>query len=322
MRQISGLDLSPEDNHVEVEFRPIDLNATARLRFQYRLRGASDQWSLPSDMQTVRFASLAPGSYIFEARSMGESGVVSDPAILRFRLPAPVWLRPWFLTLTAVLTATAGFFLHRYRLTQALMVERVRTRLATDLHDDLGAGLAEIAILSEAGRQSPARTDDALDQVAKRARALRATLGDIVWTVDPRKDRLPSLVHRMRETALNMLETDGRRVRFSAPGEVKIENTDLSPDLRRHLLLFFKEAVANVARHAAAREVDLGLSLESDNLVLWIRDDGKGFNPELPAEGRGLTSLRYRAAEMCGRVWINAAPGKGTEIRLRVPLAR
>ncbi len=319
-RQISGLNLSPEDNHVEIEFRPIDLNATERPRFQYRLRGASDQWSLPSDLQTVHFASLAPGSYVFEARSVAESGVVSDPAVLRFRLPAPVWLRPWFLTLGVLFTATAGFLLHRYRLTQALIVERVRTRLATDLHDDLGAGLAEIAILSEAGRQSPAKTNDALDQVAKRARALRATLGDIVWTVDPRKDRLPALVHRMRETALNMLEVDGRRVRFIAPDEAKLEGTELSPDLRRHLLLFFKEAVANVARHADAREVDLGLSLENGDFHLRIRDDGRGFDPELPTEGRGLTSLRYRAAEMRGRVSIDAAPGKGTEIRLRVPL--
>jgi signal transduction histidine kinase len=322
VQRILGLELGPGDSHVEIDFRPIHFTASERLRFQYRLLGASGRWSAPSDLQSVHFANLAPGSYVFEARSVAESGLASAAAVLSFHLQPPVWRRPWFLTLLALLTASGGFLLHRYRLSQALMVERVRTRLATDLHDDLGAGLAEIAILSEVGRRSSNTTDDTLDQVAKRARALRATLGDIVWTVDPRKDRLPSLVHRMRETALSMLETEDRRVRFRAPGEAELESKELSPDLRRHILLFFKEAVVNVARHSAAREVDLELTLDNESLGLRIRDDGRGFDPAVPTEGRGLSSLRYRAAEMRGQAWIEAAPGRGAEIRLRVPLRR
>jgi signal transduction histidine kinase/ligand-binding sensor domain-containing protein len=317
---LSGLILGPRDTHLEIDFRPIHFNATERLRFQYRLRGASDQWSSPADLQSVRFANLASGHYVFEVRSVAENGASSAPAVMDFRLAPPVWRRTWFITLAIVLVAAAAAWLHRYRLIQALRVERVRTRLASDLHDDLGAGLAEIAILSEVGRRNPTGAEDVLDQVAKRARTLRSTLGDIVWTVDPRKDRFADLVHRMRETALNLLEADGRRVRFTAPAEATFENTEISPDLRRHLLLFFKEAVANIARHAAAAEVDLELTVGEGEFRLWIRDDGRGFDPQSTAEGRGLSSLRYRAAEIGAGIHIDSAPGSGTEIELRVPL--
>ncbi len=109
---------------------------------------------------------------------------------------------------------------HRYRLNHLLAMERVRTRLATDLHDDLGAGLAEIAILSEvAKRQERPRTMELLDGIAGRARSLRESMTDIVWTVDPRADSLADLVLRLRQTAFTLLETDERWVEFLAPSD-------------------------------------------------------------------------------------------------------
>jgi signal transduction histidine kinase/ligand-binding sensor domain-containing protein len=322
VESLSGLELGPRDSHVEIDYRAIQFNTTQPLRYQYRLLGASDLWSPPSDQQSVRFANLASGRYIFEVRSVGENGESSAPAVLSFHLLPPIWGRGWFLAAAFALVAATAVALHRYRLKHAVMVERVRTRLATDLHDDLGAGLAEIAILSEVARRSPGGAEPVLDQVAKRARGLRSTLGDIVWTVDPRKDRLDHLVHRMRETALNMLESEGSRVHFTAPPEASFQNAELPPDLRRHLLLFFKEAVANIARHAAASEVDLELIAVDSELRLRIHDNGRGFDTASPPEGQGLSSLRYRAAEMHAGVRIDSIPGGGTKIELRVPLGK
>ena len=250
-----------------------------------------------------------------------EDGAVSAPATLAFRLLPPIWRRGWFLALTAAMLAAAAVALHRYRLQQALMVERVRARLAIDLHDDLGAGLAEIAILSEVGRSRPGRAGEVLDHVARRARELRSTLGDIVWTVDPRKDHLEDIIQRMREIAFHMLETEERRVRFTAPEESTAGQRELPLELRRHLLLFFKEAVANIARHSEASEVDLELSIQEGKLRVRICDNGRGFDLSSPPEGRGLASLRERATEMRGWVRTISAPGRGTQTELRVPLA-
>jgi hypothetical protein len=151
---VSGIDLAPGHNNVEVEFRALHFDTGEGLHYQYRLEGSDTGWSDPSDEQTVRYANLAPGSYHFAFRTITESGQISTgEASLTFQVLPVFWRRSWFLGLTIVATMTGAMSLHRYRLNHLLAMERVRTRLATDLHDDLGAGLAEIAILSEVAKR-------------------------------------------------------------------------------------------------------------------------------------------------------------------------
>jgi ligand-binding sensor domain-containing protein/signal transduction histidine kinase len=318
---IKGLELRPEQTSVEIEYRPLHFEAAQRLRFQYRLISRDTPWSDSTDLQTVHYASLAAGRYQFEVRSVGEDGAVSAPAYLEFHLLPPLWLRAWFLATVAIAVVAGAYSLYWYRVNQLLAVERVRTRLATDLHDDLGAGLAEIAISSELAKRNP-HNRDLLDQIARRARAMRAALGDIVWTVDPSRDHLSDLVQRMRATALAMLEDDERAVTFRGPGDETAEGVELPPDLRRHFLLFFKEAVTNVARHAAATDVEIEVSLTGRRLTLWIRDNGRGFDPNTAVRGQGLASMRHRAAEMRAELRLVSTPAEGTEVRLCVPLPK
>jgi len=322
--QAGPVRLEPDQSSVEIDFLTVSHRAPWRLHYQYRLGGAKGAtWSEPAAAHSVRFPNLAPAAYRFEVRSIGETGQLSPPAFLEFRLLPPIWRRGWFLSALLMLTAAGGYALHRYRLNQLLAVERVRTRLATDLHDDLGAGLAEIAILSEVARRKPANgAAEALEYTAARARGLRAALGDIVWTVDPTRDHLADLIRRMRETALTMLEAENRSVEFAAPSETEMEDLELPPDLRRHLFLFFRESVTNIARHSGATNVHLELSIDAGHLRILIRDNGRGFDPHAPATGRGLASLRYRASEMRGELRLESTPGQGSGIELHVPLKR
>ena len=187
--------------------------------------------------------------------------------------------------------ASSAVSLHRYRLNHLLALERVRTRLAADLHDDLGAGLAEIAILSEVAKlQDRPRTMELLDGIAGRARSLREAMNDLVWTVDPRADCLEDLVLRLRQTAFTMLESEERSVEFLAPCDEHLE-IELMPAVRRHLLLFFKEVVTNVARHAGATAVRVEIEAVKGRFRMLIRDNGRGFDPQQPRAGRGLKSL-------------------------------
>lgn len=325
-RSIEGLELAPGQNNLELEYRALDFAAGERLRYQYRLRGASEQWSAPTDLQTVQYARLSPGRYRFEVRSVA-AGVASAPASFDFQLLAPFWQRWWFVTAVILFSAAAGYAFHRYRLAHFLALERVRTRLAMDLHDDLGAGLAEIAILAEVARRKPQDgAGEVLDYVARHARRLRAALGDIVWTVDPRRDRLSDLVDRMRETALTVLQNDRCTVAFSTPAEEQLQKLEVAPEMRRHLLLFFKEAIINVARHADATNVLIEIAPAGRSVHLLIRDNGRGFDPH-PHDndkdnrvGNGLMDLRRRAAEMRGELRLRTAPERGVEIELDVPL--
>jgi signal transduction histidine kinase len=210
--------------------------------------------------------------------------------------------------------------LHRYRVNHLLALERVRTRLAADLHDDLGAGLAEIAILSEVAKlQELPRTMELLDGIAGRARSLREAMTDIVWMVDPREDCLADLVLRLRQTAFTMLESEQRSVEFLAPCDEQLQ-IELAPAVRRHVLLFFKEAVTNVARHAGATAVHVEIEAVKGRFRMSIRDNGRGFYPQHPNVGRGLKSLQYRAGELRGVFHVQSVLGRGTEIELSLPL--
>jgi ligand-binding sensor domain-containing protein/signal transduction histidine kinase len=318
------LRLQPDQSSVEIDFLTVAHQAPWRLQFVHRLVGPGDTgWSARSSISAVQFAHLPAGHYRFEVRTVGGMEQSSPPALLEFQLLPPFWQRIWFRSAMAVLFGAVIYALHHYRLHHALALERVRTRLATDLHDVLGAGLAEIAIVSEVARRKPASgSSDTLQYVADRARLLRASLSDLVWSVDPTRDRLPELVNRMRETALSLLEPAGRKVEVVIPARDKIEDIELPPDLRRHLFLFFKEAASNAARHSEANTVWIELAISNGDLRIAVRDNGCGFDPQAPTAGRGLASLRYRARETGGDLRIDSAPGRGAEIALRVQLRR
>ena len=212
------------------------------------------------------------------------------------------------------------FLLYQYRVNHLLALERVRTRLASDLHDDLGADLAEIAILSEVAKhEDHLRAMQLLDGIAGRARSLRAAMTDIVWTVDPREDSLSALVLRMRQTAFTMLESDERSVEFLAPSDDQLQ-VELDPTVRRHVLLFFKEVVTNVARHAGATGVWMDIEAAKGQFRISVRDNGCGFDPQQSFSGRGLRSLQYRAQQLHGNCRVQSVPGQGTETVLTLVL--
>jgi signal transduction histidine kinase len=147
-------------------------------------------------------------------------------------------------------------------------------------------------------------------------------MSDIVWAVDPRKDRLADLLQRMRQAAYNLLEANGVRVEFIAPADERMERIALAPDRRRHLYLIFRESVTNVARHAGATRVQVEVRVQQGSLLLEVTDDGCGFDPEAEHEGHGLRSLRQRASEIDASIGFERADGRGSRVRLRVPLRR
>jgi signal transduction histidine kinase len=142
---------------------------------------------------------------------------------------------------------------------------------------------------------------------------------DIVWTVDPRADRVADLVLRLRQIAFTMLESEERSVEFLAPCGEQLQ-MELAPVVRRHVLLFFKEAITNVARHAEATTVRVEIEAVKGRFRLSIRDNGCGFDPQQPCAGRGLKSLRYRAGELRGCFHLQSSPESGTEIGLSLTL--
>jgi signal transduction histidine kinase/ligand-binding sensor domain-containing protein len=316
-------DLRPGGQQLQIDFASLRFATGERLRYQYRLDGSDDDWGPLTSRRSVSFASFSPGVYRFLVRAVSADGVPSpQPAVIAFTVLPPVWLRWWFLALAALAVAAAALAFHRFRLARVLELERVRTRIATDLHDDVGANLTRIAILSEVARQQPrsggAALDAPLTSIADIARESVATMSDIVWAITPERDTLRDMVRRMRAHAGEVFESRDIRVMFDMPDPAQA--TRLGVDIRRDLYLVFKEAVNNAARHSACSTVAIVLREEHGELRLEVTDDGVGFDPAAAADGNGLGSIRGRVARLGASLDVLSARGAGTTVRVRMPI--
>ncbi|HLQ38162.1 MAG TPA: two-component regulator propeller domain-containing protein [Planctomycetota bacterium] len=310
------LELEASAASVGLEFAAVDFRARPS-SFRYRLDG--DAWSPASEQRAVYLAQLPAGAHRLEVTAIGCDGTASaHSCIVALQVLPPFWRRPWFLALVGAVTAAAAFAVHRLRLRQVVALERVRNQIATDLHDDIGAGLSQIAIVSEvARRRSVDGSATAFGEVAGLARGMRESMADIVWAVDPQRDRPSELVRRLRAFAGDLFAGDGPELAFTAPDDQVIDRLQLLPDARRHWLLLVKEALNNAARHARARHVVVRLEIVRGTLAVLVADDGCGFDPATVAAGHGLRSMRSRAGAVGVQLTVTSAKGQGTALELR-----
>ena len=229
----------------------------------------------------------------------------------------------WFRLATAVSLAAAVALWQRSRLRRQLALERVRAHIATDLHDDIGASLSRIAMMSEVLKThmntDGAGSQDALGQIADESRRLVGDMSDIVWSIDPRRDTMGDLVARLRSFGSGVLEPRGIRWTFDA-GEHALKHK-LSPDQRRQLYLVLKEAIHNISRHSTASQAAVRIGIEGHLVWCDIEDDGCGL-PLDSHNGLGIHSMHLRAQHLGGRFEVAACPGGGTRATLRFPLSR
>ena len=357
--EIQLRDLSDWQNNLQIDFFGIDLRAGEALKYQYKLEGADPDWSAPSESRTINFANLQPASYHLMVRAVNSDGIISEhPATLTFKILPPVWQRWWFLAMVAVIIAVLVVFFYRYRIAHLRQVngaledarsaeerlrrareeritelESVRTRIATDLHDDIGASLTQIAVLSEVAQAQTGRGNggpaESLRKITDVSNELIGTMGDIVWAINPAKDHLSDLMQRMRRFAADVLSPKGITVHFDA---AETDNSlTVKTNARREIFLIFKESINNIAKHSGAKNARISLSVSGDILTLRIADDGRGFAADDPtfentfssegASGTGLISMRRRASELGGHFHIDSDPARGTSVTLTIPLA-
>jgi ligand-binding sensor domain-containing protein/signal transduction histidine kinase len=335
---VRGLRLEPHQNQLELDFFGLNFALGTPPRYQYFFEGLDRDWSPPSEQRTVA-ANFATGDYRFRVRavSLDANGfpVAGPEATLGFTVLPPIWRRWWFLSLGGLALIGLGYLGHRYNVARVVELERVRTRIATDLHDDIGASLSRMAILSEVVKQVNGHNPQSaqmLTEIADSARGLVDSMSDIVWAIDPRRDDLQQVVARTRQFAADVFEAQGVHWVFEVPPatEQAFAKIKLAPEQRRHLYLIFKESINNAAKYSSCRSFAIKLHVQPQQLHAEIQDDGCGFDWQ-PAQakpvllsksrgGNGLQNMQARAAELGGTLQIETAPGRGTSLRLTMPL--
>ncbi|MEY2599112.1 MAG: hypothetical protein RLZZ142_1371 [Verrucomicrobiota bacterium] len=306
------------------------VRAGERLRVQWR-----ECYSIGSAapaVATYRF--LRPGMYRFQMVATRPSGEPLGRVVeMQLVVQSPLWQRPWIWLLGAG-GAVGGVALAVRRVTRQRMqrklaelqreraLESERARIAQDIHDELGAGLAQIAMLSElAHMDSPGdalhRTQ--LEEIGARAHAAGRKLDEIVWAINPEHDSAEDLVGYLARFAQDYLSL--ARIRFRLDVPPALPEVGLSSRQRHQIFLAAKEAIHNAVKHGSARQVTLRVGVSAEELVLTVSDDGCGFadSPEL-GENRGSANMRNRVEKLGGRFHRESRPGSGTSVTFTLPL--
>jgi signal transduction histidine kinase len=217
------------------------------------------------------------------------------------------------------LAVLAVYRFYRNRLLRLLEMERMRTRIAADLHDDIGANLTRISLLSEVARSKSSNgNDNMLSSIADIARESVASMNDIVWAISPDHDRMLDLTRRMRQHAEEIFAMRNIELEFDATTDMDMK---LSVGVRRDVLLIFKEAVNNAARHSDCSKVEIDFRGENSILTLNINDNGHGFDSENHgSDGQGLRSMMRRSTALGGELKIDSLKNAGTSVEFKLPL--
>lgn len=238
----------------------------------------------------------------------------------------PVTHQVWFWLLVATVVGSLVFAAWRYvvslRLQRVHALASERARIARDMHDGIGASLTRIGrLIATVEEHMPPDNGVApmVGEIVETTRSAVTAMDEIVWTVNPRNDTLESMANYLIQYAEGFLRTAGILCKVDAP--VILPDVPLSPDIRHHVLYAVKEALNNAVKHAACREVFLGVAIVGDVLTITIRDDGRGFTPHPQAAGAdGLGNMRNRLQAIGGGFDLQSRPGEGTSVVLRVPV--
>ena len=325
--------IAPDTRQFGVRLSSSELARPGRLRFQARIAGLERVWRDLGNAPEIRFNRVPPGRYRLEARVADSSGPWSSRIISRSLQVRPaIWQTGWFRSMVALAVAVLVVMITLYwqqRRNQARLrvleqrraLAEERGRISRDMHDEVGTGLTEIVMLSEAAGRGNSRSDDTLASITGRSRELLDSIGSIIWALNPDNDRLDRLLAFLREATARQCEHAGCDTAFDFPDF--IPPIGVRADFVRHLTLIVREAVTNALKHAGANCVTLRVALGATDVTLDISDDGCGFCPDqVEPRGNGLGNIQTRAVELAGSVTIESTPGAGSRVRVVIALAR
>ncbi len=280
-------------------------------RYRYRMDGFDQNWTeIDATRRFVTYTNLDPGAYLFRVMGTNNDGIWNDDETrIHIRILPPYWQTWWFRLLAILLILSLLYLIHRYRLARLLEIERLRVRIASDLHDDLGSALTKIALHSEI-IQSSDKSDQVKSSSKKiggMSREIITTMSDVVWSIDARNDNMGNLIDRMRDFAYSVLSLQDIAVSF--------KTHSLDPDkkipinYRQNIFLIFKESINNIARHAGATAVTVELRNDRQNFSMRVSDNGHGFEKTTVKSGNGLGNMEMRAKRIGAKISVKSDEG-------------
>ena len=335
--QPQAIVIPPGHNQLEIDYTALNFSAPNEVHFKYRLENRETAWT-PGNARVAHYNELLPGQYRFHVIACNEDGLWNETgASLDVTVQPQFWETWWFRSAAILCLGGIAIAIVRYFSTQKLRrelqlhkqketLEHERSRIARDLHDQLGANLTQVALLgemTEADKNSPAEIESHAKQISETARETTHSLDEIVWAINPSNDTLEGLANYACKYAQEYLALAGLRYRAEVPAHLPA--TEIPPEVRHNVFLAFKESVNNVVKHAHASEAWIRLRLSPEKFILEIEDNGRGLggmDPKAAQMRNGMRNMRKRMADIRGEFSISPGANGGTIVRLTVPLSK
>ncbi len=306
------------ENNIIFNYTAICFDRYDQVRYRYKLEGLEDAWSQPTKLLEARYTNLRPGRYRFVVDVAYKGNWLGWNKHVDFKITRPFWQTGWFLAALGALAVSVVYLvcLNRKRLLEKQ--NRIRQKIASDLHDDVGSTLSSISIMSDILQyqtDSDSPVGNMIKEIGSNAHNMLESMDDIIWSVNPSNDKFENLILRIKEYSIPLFESKDIGFSFTVPEA--LQRLSLPMDVRKSLFLIAKEAINNLAKYSEASQADVVFTLTDTTVEMKISDNGKGFDIEkINTSRNGLKNMQNRAKEIHAELYIDSKVNVGTQVLL------
>lgn len=332
LNAMDTLTLQHNENNLVFDFGAINFLSPSSTVYSYKLEGADQEWSVPTASGMLSFNQLRPGNYRLRIRAGSMAIPEHSPEKALFIRIVPAWYQTlWFYWILGGMLLTVVYFTMRFligmryrsrlvKMEHEREIDLIRSRIARDIHDEIGSGLTKIKLMSRKLLRKDIDgnlSETTCEKIMETSDEMIRGLGEIVWTINPENDSIENVVAYIRRF-LSRLQDENSEILFRVdlpdPQSLPAGLT-LSPDIKRQLLMILKESLTNIFKHARATVVEVSLNIEQTSLELMVKDNGRGFNSAIIHPGNGLKNMRKRAESIGTDIDIHSVEGAGCIVK-------
>ena len=313
------LKIPPGRGEIEIHYTALSFQAPEKNRFKYMMEGIDSAWIDAGAGREAHYNSIGPGSYRFRVIACNNDGIWNEAGATLLLEFLPHYWQTWAFKLAIL--AALGLLLsaaYRFRVARLRAMERLRIQIAADLHDDVGARLTKVAMVTELLDRETRQTDSIkphIQSISRTTREIIQAMDEIVWTINPKNDTLDHLANYIFQYAQEYFQNTGVRCRLDLPA--RLPDFAISTEQRHNMFMAFKEALNNVLKHANATEVRIGLTVVDGQVTILIADNGRGFSTDqVRSSGNGLDNMKARLERIGGKLVLDTRPAGGTTVRM------
>ncbi|HEX3168022.1 MAG TPA: triple tyrosine motif-containing protein [Chitinophagaceae bacterium] len=312
--------LNYKQNIISFSFAALNYTRPEKNQYKYMLENYDKDWIVTdASRRFANYTNLNPGTYVLKVKGSNNDGVWNEtPTEIKIIITPPFWQTTWFRVLVALAVAAIIYSFYRYRIGQILLLQRIRNKIAADLHDDIGSTLNSISIYSEVAKKDETRRDHALTMIGESSRKIIDSISDIVWAINPQNDSFDKIIFRMKSLTHNLLKA--KKIDCTFKTDESFSKINLPMEIRKNFYLIFKEALNNLVKYSEATKASVFVTCEGRNITFIIRDNGIGFNSATIPLGNGINNMKRRAEEISADLNIESQPGNGTSVQLNLKL--